>query len=147
MLRMPVTAARECIWPCGQIGLARGPFIGVGPRHFVYGIEVVVEFNVDLLPRRAGPAKSENAFVAATHRTDPSMTGGVQAIPDFVVVRHWHFAQDLSDKTGRVQRPAIGVPWRTLDDGVRTIRPNGNVRQRTKHAGIAESAAEGCTIR
>src|SRR5688572_8124019 len=100
MLRMPVASARKCIGPCGQVGFACRPFIRVGPCHFVYRTEVVIQFDVDLLSSRACSAKSKNAFVATTDGADPSVTGGVQSVADFVIVGRRHFPQYLRDKTG-----------------------------------------------
>src|SRR5215470_20243792 len=116
-------------------------------------VEVVIELAVDLFPSQlvgsteSGVVKREDAFLTVTLMARPPITGSVQSVADFVVVRQRHQAIELGDESSRINSLAIRIPGSALHDGVGTIRSCRHVGQRSEDAGVSKLTRERRSIR
>src|SRR5437762_9814714 len=106
---MPEDAALKAARPSRIAGIAGGIFVGVGGRQLVSGIEVVIDFRIDLLSRKVS-AGSENALGPIVLIALPVKARGIQAVADDVVVRRRHGAHQLRDVSGGIDRFAKWIP-------------------------------------
>src|SRR5437867_11019631 len=104
MHRSAVSNAAERVRPTRQVGTAVVAFVRVGHSDLIRIIEIVIEFDVGLLAidptEEAVSGEPEQVLTASALTADPTITGRVQAIADFVVVGEWHHAHELRYKSG-----------------------------------------------
>jgi hypothetical protein len=75
---------------------ARGVLIRVGHTELVCCIELVINPGIDLFSREVSH-RSEYRFGSVNLPPDPSMSGRIQAISDFIIVGRRHLAEQLCE--------------------------------------------------
>src|SRR4051812_25861945 len=104
---MPEGLPAKPTGPVFVIGIARRTLVRVADRDLVIRVEIVIALAVDLfaaIARQSGNrgADGEDIFAAAILVAGPSKRCRIQSVAEFVIVGQWHLAQELRDKSGRV---------------------------------------------
>src|SRR5215469_9558015 len=158
---MPERLSAKPSWPALEVGIPGGVFERVGQRDFILLIEVVVDLRVDLLSAIAvyvgnGWSDGKNVFAAAVFAAGPLKAGRIQSVTHFVVIRHWHLAEELRYKSGGIQACSILIPRavseptgrrRRTDLDIRTVRiDRGGIQDGSKHAHIMQRSREWASV-